>query len=106
MKIGDFIINQLLNSQFAVIIESEEHGKKRNFEIGNEEFYIAIDDIDGSNNLRVGDGFLPYCSMIVIFERKDDKTQYKFSNYRYAACIDYVNKKILMRTFKTIMDLF
>jgi len=94
VKIGDFIIKKLLDSQFAVIIESEEHGKQRNFEIGNEEFYIVIDDIDGSNNLRVGDDFLPYCSMIVIFERKDNKKQYKFSDYKYAACIDYVNKTI------------
>lgn len=94
IKIGDFIINKLLNIPFTVIIESEEHGKQRNFKTGNEDFYIAIDDIDGSNNLRVGDGFLPYCSMIVVFERKDEKAQYKFSDFKYAACIDYVSKTI------------
>ena len=95
MEIGDFIIGKLLDSQYAITVESEEYGKQRNFNNGNEDIYIAIDDIDGSNNLRVGEGVLPYCSMIVAFKKDgQEENLYKFSDYRHAACIDYVSKRI------------
>lgn len=96
LQIGDFLIKKLLDSPELIVIESEERGKQRNFDTTeNEDFYIAIDDIDGSNNLRVGDGVLPYCSMIVVFDGKNKNgDSYRFSDYKYAACIDYVSKRI------------
>ncbi len=93
MEIGNFIINSFLKDNLKILIESEEYGKQRNFENSTEDYYIVIDDIDGSNNLRVGKGLLPYCSMIVIFQSSNNK-KYKFSDYKYAACIEYTSKKI------------
>lgn len=97
IEIGDLIIKRFLEgTDDKIVIESEEHGKEQNFEEGVEDYYIAIDDIDGSNNLRVGQGILPYASMIVVFDgskRKPDGT-YSFDDYKYAACIDYASKKL------------
>ena len=95
IKIGDCIIQSLLQSPSSkIIVESEEHGKQQNFEDGQEEYYISIDDIDGSNNLRVGQGLLPYCSMIVVFKKSVEHEEYTFDDYAYAACIDHVSGRI------------
>lgn len=95
IEIGDLIVKELLEDKSSrVIVESEEHGKQQNFEDGQEEYYIAIDDIDGSNNLRVGNGMLPYCSMIVVFKRNAEHEDYTFDDYAYAACIDHVSGRI------------
>jgi len=32
LKIGDFIISKLLDTQLAITVESEERGKRRNFD--------------------------------------------------------------------------
>ena len=98
IEIGDLIIEKLMeDTENKIVIESEEHGKEQNFEGTNpEDYYIAIDDIDGSNNLRVGSGILPYATMIVVFDgtkRKLDGT-YLFDDYKYAACFDYASKKL------------
>ena len=95
IEIGDLIVQSLLkDGSSRVIVESEEHGKQQNFEEGEEEYYIAIDDIDGSNNLRVGQGLLPYCSMIVVFKKNAEHDGYTFDDYAYAACIDHVSGRI------------
>lgn len=95
IEIGSYIVDSFLqDTQNKIIIESEEHGKKQNFTDGQEDYYIAIDDIDGTNNLRVGNGILPYCSMIVAFKKKTDSDTYTFSDYSHAACIDHINKRI------------
>lgn len=96
LEIGQIITNSLLNFKKGVVVESEEYGKQANFDDGEpEEFYVAIDDIDGTNNFRVGNGLLPYASMIVAFDGKN-KTQdgYKYSDYSHAACIDYTSNQI------------
>ena len=96
MEIGEKIIKTLLISKPQIVVESEEKGKESNLEPGEQErFYVAIDDIDGTNNLRVGNGLLPYCSMIVAFDgSKKTKAGYKYSDYTHAACIDYSTDKI------------
>lgn len=96
LEIGDLITDTLLTKQERIIVESEEHGRQSNLAEGEEErYYVAIDDIDGTNNLRVGKGFLPYCSMVVAFDGKN-KTEngYKYSDYSHAACLDYASGKI------------
>ena len=96
LEIGDLITKILLTTKDRITVESEEHGKQTNLLPGEEErYYVAIDDIDGTNNLRVGKGFLPYCSMIVAFDG-ENKTEegYKYSDYSHAACLDYASGKI------------
>lgn len=98
IEIGDLIIKSLTeNTDKKIVIESEEHGKEQNFEgEGQEDYYIAIDDIDGSNNLRVGTGILPYASMVVVFDgsKKRADGTYSFDDYKYAACFDYASKRL------------
>lgn len=96
LEIGEAITTILFNLKDGLVIESEEHGKQTNITDENDEaYYIAIDDIDGTNNYRVGDGMLPYCSMVVVFDGKNKKDgAYKYSDYLYAACIDYTTKTI------------
>lgn len=98
IEIGDLIIKSLIeNTDKKIVIESEEHGKEQNYEgTEPEDYYIAIDDIDGSNNLRVGTGILHYDSMIVVFDgsKKRADGTYSFDDYKYAACIDYAAKKL------------
>ena len=96
MEIGEKIIKTLLISKPQIVVESEEKGKESNLGPGEQErFYVAIDDIDGTNNLRVGNGLLPYCSMIVAFDgSKKTEAGYKYSDYTHAACIDYSTDKI------------
>lgn len=96
LEIGKAITSILFNSKKRIVLESEEHGKQSNYDDGqDEEYYIAIDDIDGTNNYRVGNGLLPYCSMIVVFDGKNKKDgTYKYSDYLYAACIDYTRKMV------------
>ncbi len=96
LEIGDLITHLLLSTKDRITVESEEHGKQTNLLDGEEErYYVAIDDIDGTNNLRVGKGFLPYCSMVVAFDA-GSKTgdEYKYSDYSHAACLDYASGKI------------
>ena len=96
LEIGKAITTILFNLKDGLVIESEEYGKQTNI-IGDhdEEYYIAIDDVDGTNNLRVGNSLLPYCSMIVVFDGKNKKDgSYKYSDYAYAACIDYTRNII------------
>ena len=96
IEIGDLITKILLTTKDRIAVESEEHGKQTNLVPGEKErYYVAIDDIDGTNNLRVGKGLLPYCSMIVAFDG-EKKTQdgYKYSDYTHAACLDYASGKI------------
>lgn len=96
IEIGDLITKILLTTKDKITVESEEHGKQSNLVPGEKEkYYVAIDDIDGTNNLRVGNGLLPYCSMIVAFdgEKKTEKG-YKYSDYTHAACLDYASGKI------------
>ena len=72
-------------------MEDNQIFKKMNFE----DIYYAIDDIDGSNNLRIGRGLLPYASMIVSFTKSPDSNKtYLYSDYKEAACLDYLNKRI------------
>ena len=96
LEIGDLITHLLLSTKDRITVESEEHGKQTNLLEGEEErYYVAIDDIDGTNNLRVGKGFLPYCSMVVAFDGKDKTEEgYKYSDYSHAACLDYASGKI------------
>lgn len=94
--IGEKIIKSLLCMKPKKVVESEEFGKQDNLQgEKNEEYYVAIDDIDGTNNLRIGAGMLPYASMIVAFNGSN-KTEkgYKYSDYAYAACIEYTTGKI------------
>lgn len=98
IEIGDLIIKNLIeDTDDKIVIESEEHGKEQNFE-GNktEDYYIAIDDIDGSNNLRVGNGILPYASMLVVFDgtKKRPDGTYTYDDYVCAACFEYTSKKM------------
>ena len=96
IEIGDLITKILLTTKDRITVESEEHGKQTNLIEGEKErYYVAIDDIDGTNNLRVGKGFLPYCSMVVAFDA-ESKTgdEYKYSDYSHAACLDYASGKI------------
>lgn len=96
MEIGDTITSIILGTQARTIVESEEHGKQGNLMPGeNEKYYVAIDDIDGTNNLRVGNNMLPYCSMVVVFDGSQKTEEgYKYSDYSHAACIDYVSGRI------------
>ena len=96
LEIGNAITTILFNLKDGLIIESEEHGKQSNISSNEDEkYYIAIDDIDGTNNYRVGNGMLSYCSMVVVFDAKNKKdNKYKYSDYSYAACIDYTSKTI------------
>ena len=96
MEIGDAITSIILGTQERTIVESEEHGKQGNLSKDeSERYYVAIDDIDGTNNLRVGNNLLPYCSMIVVFDgSKKVNGGYKYSDYSHAACIDYVSGRI------------
>ena len=96
IEIGDLITKILLTTKDRITVESEEHGKQTNLFPGEEErYYVAIDDIDGTNNLRVGKGFLPYCSMIVAFDASAKKEDgYRYSDYSHAACLDYSSGKI------------
>lgn len=71
IEIGNLMIRELLGQSSKIVVESEEEGKQRNFQDGKEDYYIAIDDIDGTNNLRVGNGLLPYGSIIIIFDGKN-----------------------------------
>ena len=58
IETGDLITKILLTTKDRITVESEEHGKQTNLFPGEEErYYVAIDDIDGTNNLRVGKGF-------------------------------------------------
>ncbi len=96
IEIGDLITKILLTTKDRITVESEERGKQTNL-IGNEKekYYVAIDDIDGTNNLRVGKGFLPYCSMVVAFSSENKTSEgYKYSDYSHAACLDYSSGKI------------
>lgn len=96
IEIGDLITKILLVTKDKITVESEEHGKQTNL-IGDEKerYYVAIDDIDGTNNLRVGNGLLPYCSMVVAFDgEKKTEAGYKYSDYTHAACLDYSSGKI------------
>lgn len=95
IEIGNLMIRELLGQSSKILIESEEKGKQSNFENGQEDYYIVIDDIDGTNNLRVGNGLLPYGSIIVVFDAKNKHGEnYKFSDYSYAAYIDYSTRRI------------
>lgn len=96
IEIGDLITKILLTTKDRITVESEEHGKQTNLLPGEEErYYVAIDDIDGTNNLRVGKGFLPYCSMIVAFDASNkSESGYKYSDYSHAACLDYASGRI------------
>lgn len=96
LEIGKAITTILFNLKDGLIIESEEHGKQSNMAVSeNERYYIAIDDIDGTNNYRVGNGLLPYCSMIVVFDgNKKRAGGYRYSDYAYVACFDYTSKTI------------
>ncbi len=97
LTIGDSIVQALLATKPGIVVEREEQPYvMSNLEEGEKEsYYIAIDDIDGSNNLRVGKGFLPYCSMIVAFDgSKKTEEGYKYSDYTHAACLDYSSRKI------------
>lgn len=96
IEIGDLITKILLTTKDRITVESEEHGKQTNLIPGEEErYYVAIDDIDGTNNLRVGKGFLPYCSMVVAFDAASKKEDgYRYSDYSHAACLDYASGKI------------
>ena len=96
IEIGDLITKILLTTKDRITVESEEHGKQTNLIAGEEErYYVAIDDIDGTNNLRVGKGFLPYCSMIVAFDAASKTEEgYRYSDYSHAACLDYASGKI------------
>lgn len=96
IEIGDLITKILLTTKDRITVESEEHGKQTNLLPGEEErYYVAIDDIDGTNNLRVGKGFLPYCSMVVAFDASTKKEDgYRYSDYSHAACLDYASGKI------------
>ena len=96
LEIGNAIRTILFNLKERLVIESEEHGKENNLLPGEEElYYVAIDDIDGTNNYRVGKNNLPYCSMVVVFDGKNKKDgKYKYSDYSHAACIDYTKKVI------------
>lgn len=96
IEIGDLITKILLTTKDRITVESEEHGKQTNLIAGEEErYYVAIDDIDGTNNLRVGKGFLPYCSMIVAFDASSKgENGYRYSDYSHAACLDYASGKI------------
>ena len=52
IEIGDLITKILLTTKDRITVESEEHGKQTNLLPGEEErYYVAIDDIDGTNNL-------------------------------------------------------
>ena len=69
---GDLITKILLTTKDRITVESEERGRQTNLIGGEKErYFVAIDDIDGTNNLRVGMGFLPYCSMIVAFDTEN-----------------------------------
>lgn len=96
IEIGDLITKILLTTKDRITVESEEYGKRTNLIAGEEErYYVAIDDIDGTNNLRVGKGFLPYCSMVVAFDAVGKaENGYRYSDYSHAACLDYASKKI------------
>ena len=96
LEIGDVITKILLTTKDRITVESEEHGKQTNLIPGEKErYYVAIDDIDGTNNLRVGKGFLPYCSMIVAFDSENKEQEgVKYSDYSHAACLDYASGKI------------
>ena len=96
IEIGDLITKILLTTKDRITVESEEHGKQTNLFAGEDErYYVAIDDIDGTNNLRVGKGFLPYCSMIVAFDAANKTEEgYRYSDYSHAACLDYASGKI------------
>ena len=96
IELGTLITKILLISKRQILVESEETEPKDNLEEGTtEDYYVAIDDIDGTNNLRVGNGKLPYCSMIVAFDgSKKTEEGYKYSDYTHAACLDYMTGRI------------
>lgn len=94
--IGKRIVAGLLALTPTKVVESEEYGKTNNLRGNeNEEYYVAIDSIDGFNNLRIRRGMYPYASMIVAFDgnKKTDKG-YKYSDYAYAACLEYTSGRI------------
>jgi len=97
LEIGKKMIAYLTAMQPSKIVESEEFGKKYSLsgQIA-EDFYVAIDDIDGTNNFRMGMEMSPYCSMIVAFDgnKKTADGHYKYSAYTHAACIEYTTGKI------------
>ncbi len=97
VEIGKFIAHSFLSiKDINILVETEEHHKQRNFTNGVEEFYVVIDDIDGTDNYYRGNHMLPYCSLIVIFENNSYEKgyNYTFSNIVFAGCIEHASGKI------------
>jgi len=97
IKIGKFIAQSFLSiKDNNIIVETEELSNQTNFDNGIEQFYIVIDDIDGTDNYYRGNNMLPFCSLIVVFQnfscKKDYK--YKFSDIIFAGCIEHTSGKI------------
>ncbi len=90
LKAGSFIIKSLLPSNGGLLVESEEYGRLGD---AKGKYYVAIDDIDGSNNLRVGNGLLPYCSMIVVFENAYCRAC-TYQDYVCVACLEHTSGRI------------
>lgn len=95
IEIGNLIIQKALENSERIVVESEEFGKQKNFQGDEkEDYYVAIDDIDGSNNLRVGMNMLPYCSMIVVFKNNTNKSEYRYEDVVAAGCLEHISGRI------------
>ena len=95
VKIGEFIAQSFLSiKEINIMVETEEHNKQINFDNGIEQFYIVIDDIDGTDNYYRGNNMLPFCSLIVVFQNYNPEKQYKFSDIVFVGCIEHTSSKI------------
>lgn len=92
IEVSNMLINKLMNSNYKVRIETEESGIIQNDT--NEEYYIAIDDIDGTDNYFRGNGLLPHCTCICVFEKSSEREKYLFSDIIIGACIEHSTQTI------------
>ena len=71
--ISEVLIKFFLSQEVPAVLLSEESGLIPLME--KPQYTIAVDELDGTNNYYRGAGFLPYCTVITIFDSLTPKFQ-------------------------------
>lgn len=96
VEISKMISSYLLENFSDVTVETEELGIRSNSE--KELLYFAVDDIDGTDNYYRGNGMLPYCTCICVFEGTNVTSHFskkhEFQDMIAGCCIEHLSKTI------------
>jgi len=94
LEVGEYLKKVVLGWTERVKVVTEEFPMgERNFVGGDEQLYVCIDDIDGTDNYARGNGMLQYASLIVVFQKRE-MNEYYFDDIIAAGCVEHSSGKI------------